>query len=652
MQFIQAAYIPRQAGPTSQELVEQFNAGRKQKMDEWGVIATQALDQFSKDAPMRMLKLSKAPPGSSIEEVLAPDFNLYVKALHAQNQATGGKKTPEQILEDARDYFSRYYGWGERKMREGGYSTNKPKAAQPSSSTPPAAPAPSSTPAPVPDPQMSRAVSKTIDATGAYSQSPGVTITGPASVSVTDPTARSTPGVVPAAAKKSDKDILAEYLSPGGSSDAVKKQAYNDMMKKYEALRSKMSGENEASLQAAIENTKDPVVRHVIQQVLSAKRAQSSGTGKKGAAEFAEGGQVDTPTVALIGEQGETEYVVPRSKALAWAKMFLDDPSNPPNPADMPDDAIPPSQYGPAMGPNDIPIDAAVPAPMRPSDMSPAPDYGRQDLSELTLAGDGSDTFAQGPVDSRNAITGVMEGAGEQGVAGWTDKPISKQLKVAEDVIGSLSEETKRVDRVKESRAFVESFGDARSKLEGRINDAKKSIEASAVARKALPAILASPEYKDLKREQTASFKQWFDNATPEELSLMFPDAAQLRHSGVAHREEMALKYKYFDLQEKASQGDSGAVAIKLAADYMMKYIETNKDIIEKKGAAKARTDDPTLNNAMNFLEQFAGVATTDVIKTLFKYKLIESVGNVQPVDTKAGAATSFDWKKYTGTQQ
>jgi len=642
-----------------------LQAGQAQGYKQLGEIADKALADFNDRETQRMQLWANLPENEKAQ-FLATEYNTYIDALNARNRATGNRMTPQQIKDTADSYFARYM-----------------------MGMPGAQPAPQGGGGPVatiPGGVVSGTTPNTMTGFNEEPQDWSIKAIGPGDlVQKSDPGGQK-PDYITAVFSKMDKpdsitqeeaDAMWDFLvanptaipgfewkaknpaagqAKGAVLTAIKNltqsPAFKASQAEYMARQNAIppltiqrgagptgesaplppplpSGLNEDQKKAIwnylLQNkeVKTPATLEQAKTILAAIQGQLPNK--------AIGDAVSEPTLALIGEGGEREFVVPESKAPLWAQLLLQNPQNPPNPAMLPrmDGGIPAASGGmdsqdPAATPRISEQDAA----MFFSQPGSGPQYVPASPQTQALAGPGApapapaspDPAATPPADFSLQGFGEYLGIKIPQITPQTNKTLAGAVKKL-----AMSAREAALDKNPTLGAAIDrnpELGDQVDKLGEKVH-AQGMKELGA-------ALKLTPETSRYTKEMGADFARWYRNAEPEEIALFLGDknAAAYRDKKFDRElqyEELALKWKYYELQERASQGDEVATWLKFAYDTSAKYLELNKTVIEKKGIERARADDSQLNEAVKVFQFITGGQIDDVQKVGFLKKFLKT---------------------------
>ena len=658
---------------SSKDIMGYLNQGTQMRQADFLNQATRAQQIFDADESTRWGVVQRAgEQGIDITTALKPEYDNFLEVLRLQNEATGRRMSDADMRAYADNYFSRYYSWKapNTKMQAGSAIGSVAKPATPAPATTPVA----STAQPVtPVDQISSApVPRAQVQFGAAIDEQGAPVKGVQPAPMPVGISRMTPDQIWAAAQDPESAGYQGIL--GLNMDEQAEIAVQEVMKslqgrtpeQYQAILSdqsiggatreaarRLSGGMGVSSRSPdvyttmpgdslwtiarglLQSAGRPVTDTTITSLVSTIMQENSITDKNKIKDgyklkipaFAQGASVSGPTVAIIGEGGEREYVVPESKVSQWAQMALANPYNPPNPASISNGKsyieqaaqfAAGKQGAMAGGQRVIPdehgnVIKQPPAPSRPAPVATAPSPAP---SSATLTPNPSSLPpAMGAPITKKPSSGWQAGM--------------KYLELATRPDEQIDRESLRITpAVEASSGMLPGF-------QKRKEEARSSIKLENLT-KAMQSIGSSPEARSWRNGSSQAFSEWFKTATPEELSLWrgMGDAAKYRDSRLGREsqermfnEDMKLKWKYYQLQEAAAGGDEEAVRMQYLLEYGFKYIDSQQDIIEKQGAAAARGKDPVLDKVMNFVGQVLGASDTTVSRGFFgRYRITEAL--------------------------
>lgn len=396
----------------------------------------------------------------------------------------------------------------------------------------------------------------------------------------------------------------------------------------------------------------------------------------------ANGGATSEPTLALIGEGGEREFVVPESKAPLWAQLLLQNPQNPPNPANVP--RIPNGGMGIPMlngggDSNDLARQQEMWGQIVQNNPAPQNVPASADTMAMVqnLASPGAlPPGGQPPAAAPNTLEPRATPNPESlpSVTPTKDTAIGIKIPIIDkkpakfDEAASVLTESD-LDAAKSKNPILGRLWEEKPEMSGQIESVGKKVKAKA-ADLLKGTLKNSPETQQFTAEMNKGFTDWYKNAEPEEIALFLGDknAAAYRDKKL-DRElaygELALKWKYYELQERAAQGDQVASMFKFALDIGKFYMEQNQEVIQKKGIKTVRSEDPMVDSAAQLIEFVMGAKPTDWEKVGFFGKKVgteiptsEWAGRLRflysPAPTSAGAAPVAEEAPagYTRSQQ
>lgn len=678
-----ANFIDNPNAMSANTLLDMFNMGQQKRQADYSNLATQGMAEFSANEKERQRLLLRASKEGwtpeQLNDQLATHKHQYKNTLMALNQATGNRMSDTDLDVKVEEYFSRYIPqFGQKPPAKPKTNTNtqvggtKPPANVATTTPPPATVAP-----------------------------PVVETAKPAiSVTALSPQLRSP--------IQHNKDLNIYAVNGTNGVPIIQDSSMASLQQQYEAVKRIAYGEGTEEdyrmwyrrmTKANADLNAKNKYRLLDEMGFEASNPWQIGqvdpSDPGNATGYKEGGAVTGPTVALLGEGGEDEFIVPRSKAIQWARLLLQNPDNPPNPADL--ESMPSFEEGGVVIPEmdatekafrmdlakrfpkdaqwiatapleDVkkssPITAArfYPAPVQdqPQPQAQPVQIGEQaQVAPETSQQRASDYFTS----TRSPSTVVP--AKEKLYQEQIDPSLSREQPYQEKINSSLSRPSsdspspgassastpspdspfgkpdKQADTARQifaktnfpddvlleelrgvSKESLARMGTEKPKLVQDVLQ-KKRDEAFA---KAAGQIMVSQTFKTMSKQISGDYAEWFKTATPEEMSLVMglEDAAKYRDAREGrdlqykmNQEDMALKWKYYALQEAAQGGDEDAALLKSMVDYSVKLLEVHKEEINKKGAAAVASTNPYVASAFNMLGRMFNMSEQTTRKRL-----------------------------------